>query len=365
MRLSIPSLLNIAAVACLVGHQNIGAFGRNVYDNNELIEAGCKYDSCADMCDAPRWIGYGTLLQKGACISATYSQSVPPDTNGTKIYSTIEGHVIRDIDAKKKTLTIDFSLKLRWMDAGINTNFSTIKEGMPGIALNTLRFPSIWMPDVYVYNLSSYKSFKDSMQWKSFLLVQETEGLKAPFEIMAPFNGAERNITQEDYTIQFQGLVVLTLEATATIYCNFDLPSYPFDNQNCQFRLGGRSFGSDFTAYNPENKYHKDISYHTSNFFTTTTFINDENGTIGFDIFMSRDIQSYVLKYYITCIAIVILSHFSFVIPLSDVSGRVALLVTLFLTLTNLFIYQLVSAMKLYSTMTLKVQTLRWQIIVG
>lgn len=90
-------------------------------------------------------------------------------------------------------------------------------------------------------------------------------------------------------------------------------------------------------------------SYQASNFFTSTTFVNDTNGAIGVDITMSRDIQSFVLKYYVTCIAIVILSNFSFVFPLTDVSGRVGLLVTLFLTLTNLFIYQMVSTITLYS----------------
>ena len=50
------------------------------------------------------------------------------------------------------------------------------------------------------------------------------------------------------------------------------------------------------------------------------------------------------------CIAIVIATSFSFIIPLSAIPGRVALIVTQFLTLTNIFINQMVSSMYTHSS---------------
>ena len=84
------------------------------------------------------------------------------------------------------------------------------------------------------------------------------------------------------------------------------------------------------------------------------TFIkyNDsmQNGsdTFGFNITLERMIQPYIYQYYLPCISIVVVSQISFVIPLSAIPGRVGLVVTQFLTLTNLFIHQMVNRKLLY-----------------
>ena len=59
---------------------------------------------------------------------------------------------------------------------------------------------------------------------------------------------------------------------------------------------------------------------------------------VGFNITMKRVQQPYLLKYYLPCIAIVTVTQISFYIPPDAIPGRIALLVTQFLTLTNLFI---------------------------
>ena len=59
---------------------------------------------------------------------------------------------------------------------------------------------------------------------------------------------------------------------------------------------------------------------------------------VGFNITMKRVQQPYLLKYYLPCVAIVVVTQISFYIPPDAIPGRVALLVTQFLTLTTLFI---------------------------
>ena len=66
------------------------------------------------------------------------------------------------------------------------------------------------------------------------------------------------------------------------------------------------------------------------------------------DIVLERQVSKYIYQYYIPCITIVIATSFSFIIPLSAIPGRVALIVTQFLTLTNIFINQVVSLMYTY-----------------
>ena len=64
---------------------------------------------------------------------------------------------------------------------------------------------------------------------------------------------------------------------------------------------------------------------------------------VGFNITMKRVQQPYLLKYYLPCVAIVVVTQISFYIPPDAIPGRVALLVTQFLTLTTLFISEQVS----------------------
>jgi hypothetical protein len=55
---------------------------------------------------------------------------------------------------------------------------------------------------------------------------------------------------------------------------------------------------------------------------------------------MERKMAPFVMKYYLPAAAIVTVSQMSFLISPSQLPGRVALLVTLFLVLTNVFTRQ-------------------------
>ena len=52
---------------------------------------------------------------------------------------------------------------------------------------------------------------------------------------------------------------------------------------------------------------------------------------------MDRHYMKYLYEYYIPSGLFVIVSWISFLIPLEDVTGKMALLITLFLVLTNIF----------------------------
>ena len=76
---------------------------------------------------------------------------------------------------------------------------------------------------------------------------------------------------------------------------------------------------------------------------------NPSNGTsmrstpyskFGLQIKLQRLVRPYVNQYFLPCISIVLVSFISFVVPLTAIPGRVALVVTQCLTLTNIFIYQ-------------------------
>ena len=62
----------------------------------------------------------------------------------------------------------------------------------------------------------------------------------------------------------------------------------------------------------------------------------------GVEVEMKRQLSGYIYQYYLPSITIAIASSISFIIPLTAIPGRVALVGTQFLTLTNIFIHQMV-----------------------
>jgi hypothetical protein len=68
--------------------------------------------------------------------------------------------------------------------------------------------------------------------------------------------------------------------------------------------------------------------------------LGDLRKFVGFQVEMKRKMSPFVMKYYLPAAGIVIVSEMSFLISPSQLPGRVALLVTLFLVLTNIFTRQ-------------------------
>ena len=64
---------------------------------------------------------------------------------------------------------------------------------------------------------------------------------------------------------------------------------------------------------------------------------------VAYNFKIKRQAKPYVLQYYIPSSVVTIVSFLSFVVPISVTPGRIGLIVTQFLTLTNLFIHQRVS----------------------
>ena len=140
------------------------------------------------------------------------------------------------------------------------------------------------------------------------------------------------------------------IDWSITISCAFEFSRFPFDKNTCPFVLRfddldiSLGHGTHFEGYigqedtdgfkidvkqiETQNLVHED----SLKFADAKIFIN-----------VHRQVPKYIYQYYIPCITIVMASSFSFIIPLSAIPGRVALIVTQFLTLTNIFINQMVS----------------------
>ena len=145
--------------------------------------------------------------------------------------------------------------------------------------------------------------------------------------------------------------IEMRYEIKTTVFCKFDHSKYPMDDQTCDIRYGSGSSSAIFVLSSEQkdsqNLHHRTRINQAADFKVSISFFDMEtshgNNTVGMKIAMDRIIFSFILKYYVPCMAIVLVSIIGFVIPATAIPGRVALLVTQFLTLINLFIYQMVS----------------------
>ena len=297
-----------------------------------MLEAGCKkkkwkYNNDG-FAERYEWVSSGYLLEKGVCIEKSYQKYFAPEKGRTKVHSTIEYQKVRKIDAKEQTLSIDLILTLQWSDPNIRTNFTTHEMLSQGIALLPEATKKIWTPDLYIWNSTALKAKEEWASLKqSKILINK--------------------LTNETELLNSNTTVELQYEIKTTVYCNFHFDQYPMDDQTCSIKIGSGSGEAIFALNDKDKGYHTVKLYDAVGKNITINFFGKDNlngsDTIGFQVKMNRLLRPYVMKYYIPCMAVVLVSEIGFVIPLTAIPGRVALLVTQFLTLVNLFIYQMVT----------------------
>ena len=192
----------------------------------------------------------------------------------------------------------------------------TIEEQKYGVALNNIILNELWKPDLRVENIRSFQIHS---------ILEDISGLA--------IGGSKNNI-----------VVWYEFTAKAVIYCNFHFQWYPMDVQECNFTIG--------STYPAKQAVVFTMNTSAFNFATVTkntdafdldmiNLRNTDNQTeFGFTIRMKRRLLPYIMEYYIPSITIVLIAQVSFILSMESVPGRVVLLITLFLTLTNICIYR-------------------------
>ena len=269
----------------------------------------------------------GRVLEDGVCLIENYQREKVPEKGNTEIRTAFIEQKVRSLDSKRNSIEIDFKIALRWQDFGIKSNLSDkdVQNGGIGLDLKS-DFWEIWKPDLYIYNLKDYKVI-----WSDQIRLASLKVLSM------------NNSNGQDNWIEW------VMEANAHIYCDLDLHYYPMDNQSCEFRLGSQSPNYKFVLDELIESKHVPYEAQTDEFFLNISFFQEEHelnrnnqNNLGFKIKILRKTKSFVLRYYLTSAAIVHASQVSFIIPIDALPGRIGLIVTLFLTLTNIFIHQMV-----------------------
>ena len=316
----------------------------------EMSPVQSKYEKLLDIDDSALDCTNGTKLTWSVCLNKDYHKEISPKKENEQyipINSSMFLRNIQEINAIDKSMTVDIGLSLYWVDNRIQKKFTkynmnTHKMGKAGtMPLPIEKLNDIWRPDLYIFDMAYFESYKVNAL---------TDSISILYNYYWNVSSYHREYTLNNTVIQYY------LDARAKIYCfKFGFEKFPMEENTCTFVLGTAMTFANFAWFYDEDNWRYDSvdrnkiinGYKVTNISWINKRPNDLNenyygmGTaIGFKVSMTRQLMPFFIEYYIPCVAIVFLTHISFIIPLSAIPGRIALLVTEFLTLTNLFIYQ-------------------------
>ena len=289
----------------------------------KLIEdTGCPY------------VSQDQMLVRNVCLMPYYQPNESPQESMIYLTHYIDVNLLKAdilmVDEENNKLTIHIIQNLHWFDHRIRANFSYAGQSIKLALGNVFK---IWHPDLDLYtkNLLKWESLYYPSLYKDVVITNNCFSDKCE--------------TEDELFVE----LIAWKEWTATISCEFEFEDFPFDTQTCEFVQ--TIYGDSLTHI----AYLSNITYdvHTVAGFEIETSLseygqsetNDNqvgNGNqIGFNMTLRRVFTPYLYQCYFPSAAIVGVSQISFMIPHGSIPGRIALVVTQFLTLTNIFIYQL------------------------
>ena len=256
---------------------------------------------------------------------------------------------VDNMDEIKKQLTLQLKMRATWFDPRIEANFTGANNNiilLPSVKSESL--PLIWTP---YQNLV----IKNWIKWINVNHPRNYRFLKFYTTNSWSFGRFPPNSALVSASINWR--VVLSCYKWLK-YLNF-----PHDSNRCKFEMRSEYANATFDVNVRKTRERFFQTYVLSGFAFSNSImppiVKNTSGyefgytQFGVDITFERLIEKYVYEYYMPCILIVLASMLSFIIPLSAIPGRVALVVTQFLTLTNMFIHQRVIHKLIYITLRL------------
>ena len=314
-----------------------------IYEEKLKAEFGCSPSSEWDLVKNNL---KGSFV-RNVCLSKNYQIEEPPSIgNLTPVHMHFSDLKILEADEKKKSIELLMKLWFFWEDARIKISDPKKSIRLPYISKTQ---QGIWYPfaTMEIQNMKELAYSHDPVVVKHVWFGSSNF---SNYFFTKPVFASSTNVVSANMKLKVK------------ISCHFNFSSYPFDRQKCFFKLYAENL--DITIY---EKINQNISWIQTNQneligfdVNMTSFCNPpvdfgnqynndftKISEFGIIIVMERQFTPYLYQYYIPCFAIVFTSFFSFIVPLSAIPGRVALVVTQFLTLTNVFTHEMVNINRL------------------
>ena len=281
----------------------------------------------------------GYLMEKNVCTNSDYLPSKPPKFSTIVHVGFLEWPRILDIDEGLKKIKVQLNdVVFQWEDPRVKVNFNQIEQ-------KRLVRPPLSTPKKFFLLVipleNECKSLIDEMDkvkiWApkelhiEGLLNSKIDDSKNPLGIL------EFGLRFSDPLNKSEPLIFMKTRSIVTIECKFNYRKYPVDTQKCGLR-----FAPDYLKrLNPVLENQIGICSQSNEKYELNGYhVSSACSDAGVDFFLKRDIISDLFTHYLPSAIIVLVSQTSFVIPLSATPGRIGLVVTLFLALTNIFTNQ-------------------------
>ena len=285
----------------------------------------------------------GTHLADSICIPRNYMKGQVPSIP-TVVASRLEISAIRNVDDKKMLITLEIYLESLWIDNRLETSLLNNEF----VVLNNNLINMIWKPDLWIRNLFSFRVHTILEPTGGLVMMNKKLCKTKDFSLMTVRNISTTRInkTCEDgieNEINSNLLVMYNMEAQIQIYCNFHFESYPMDTQLCDFVMNSAYPYPDIVNLSFEQGLFGATNNNLNiDDFRIKVIFQDNSSPTGIKVLieLERRLLPFILKYYLPAMAIAVVSLVNYLIPVDCMPARVSLLVTQFLTLTNILIYQ-------------------------
>jgi len=257
------------------------------------------------------------------CLDSNYSKFELPNRVGLNhIKIGFEISDVLKIDDKDYAITFSLYFSVEWVEPRLrlaphlwDLQNSTATDLVP---VNLELINSLWVPNIFIYNL------------KTFQVI----------DVLSKLAGLWIDRNQRVYYSQATHI---------TFICPMLFDSFPLDTQICKFQVGSYSYDMHRMVFNVSTLGYiqrtqalildyriliRNLS-HKDKMFNGGALGN--YSLAGFEMILERHVMSYIITYYLPSGLFVVVSWISFLIPPDIVPGRMALLITLFLVLINIF----------------------------
>jgi len=298
--------------------------------HNLLILVSSAILSTTDPAQGRRGFMCSAGISKQICLPDNYSKFELPIAEGVnKIYISIDIDEVLRINDKDYSITFATYFNVEWYERRLKVvkeleaqNNKSV-DGEPSeavlVPMNLEFVKDLWLPNIFIYNIKSYKVI----------------------DVLSKLAGL---------WIDSQKKVLYSQATHISFICPMSFDKFPLDEQRCKFRVGSYSYDSSkmvfiTKAYGYASKKSNSIAL---DYEITIEALSDEDRVLdygglgnfslsGFEMVLTRYVSTYIITYYLPSGLFVIVSWISFLIPMDVIPGRMALLVTLFLVLVNIF----------------------------
>jgi len=228
---------------------------------------------------------------------------------------------ISNINDKEQSMMIHMYFAVMWVEPRLEINLTAVEwdeeRTGPKDEINespeTLKY--LWYPELEIYGLETFGRQR---------VLKEMSGVRM---------GKNKTINYE-------------LGVRVTISCRMVFDDYPLDDHSCQFQVGSYYDTIEtvtcrsFYIYDQERQRSlqhfiqiEDLPDH----FAIVNLPSGSYASCGFQVRIQRKQMQFVVQVYLPSFMFVIVSWVSFLVKPEVVPGRMAMLVTLFLVLINIF----------------------------